>query len=125
MSTVYFFIQTTKAGSKIHLFFRFRGGCHGLNVKTSRRGGGTPVIAIATRPPARRGEAGRSEAERMVTIRCERLTSAREYEQVEIEIPQCVYNNMQTQPLTKPLARVAQRRKEGLVHKLWKIFVKE
>ena len=31
----------------------------------------------------------------MVTIRCERLTADKQYEQVEIEIPLSVYNNMQ------------------------------
>ena len=47
------------------------------------------------RPTAANNPAAAAAAERMVTIRCERLTADKQYEQVEIEIPLSVYNNMQ------------------------------
>ena len=50
-------------------------------------------VRLVTPGPRRRGEVDKGE--RTVRIRCERLNLDREYEQVEIEIPLSVYNNMQ------------------------------
>jgi len=94
-----------------------------LNVKNLR---GSPVLAIHTRA-SRVVEPTRLETEkgeRMVTIRCERLSSEREVEQVEIEIPLPVYNKMQAQSKGPNRSSRSATRRRGLVHKLWKIFAK-
>jgi len=50
--------------------------------------GKTPVVA-------RRGERKEGKPEEMVTIKCPRLTADRTYEEIEIEVPAGVYNNIQ------------------------------
>ena len=79
------------------------------------------MISISTKTPRLRRRGGEAEAERMVTIRCERLTSEREYEQVEIEIPLSVYNNMQTQ--SNPLADRNATNRKSLVNRIKNMFI--
>ena len=83
------------------------------------------MISISTKTPRirRRGETCRDpeKGERMVTIRCERLTSEREYEQVEIEIPLSVYNNMQAQ--SNPLSNRNSAQRMSLVNRLRNLFI--
>jgi len=82
------------------------------------------MISISTKTPRvrRRGETKEADkGERMVTIRCERLSSEREYEQVEIEIPLSVYNNMQTQ--STPLSNRNSSNRKSLVNRLRNLFV--
>ena len=74
------------------------------SVTSDNTGAGTspasPRISINTsRTPkterrTERKEGGRAEAERMVSIKCQRLRPDKTYEEVEIEVPEAVYNTM-------------------------------
>ena len=57
-----------------------------ISINTSR----TPKTERRTE----RKEGGRAEAERMVSIKCQRLRPDKTYEEVEIEVPEAVYNTM-------------------------------
>ena len=57
-----------------------------ISINTSR----TPKTERRTE----RREGGRAEAERMVSIKCQRLRPDKTYEEVEIEVPEAVYNTM-------------------------------
>ena len=67
----------------------------------------------------RRGEGDKGE--RMVRIRCERLNREREFEQVEIEIPLSVYNNMQAQ--SDPLNNRNNNNRKSLVNRIKNMFL--
>ena len=57
-----------------------------ISINTSR----TPKTERRTE----RRDGGRAEAERMVSIKCQRLRPDKTYEEVEIEVPEAVYNTM-------------------------------
>ena len=57
-----------------------------ISINTSR----TPKTERRTE----RRDGGRVEAERMVSIKCQRLRPDKTYEEVEIEVPEAVYNTM-------------------------------
>jgi len=78
------------------------------------------MISVSTRTPGprRRGEVDKGE--RTVRIRCERLNLDREYEQVEIEIPLSVYNNMQAQ--SDPLENRNSTIRKSLVNRIKRMF---
>ena len=60
----------------------------------------SPRISINTTRSGRASEA-RTETgtgERMVSIKCQRLRPDKTYEEVEIEVPEAVYNTMSNKP---------------------------
>jgi GTPase SAR1 family protein len=85
------------------------------------------MISISTsRTPRvrRRGEVKGEEKERgekTVRIRCGRLNSERVYEEVEIEIPLSVYNNMQTESPAMSSRNSAERK--SLANRLKSLFI--
>ena len=82
----------------------------------------TPIyieVRSVTPGPRRRGEVDKGE--RTVRIQCERLNLDREYEQVEIEIPLSVYNNMQAQ--SDPLHNRNSANRKSLVNRIKNMFL--
>lgn len=121
--------------SKLRAKGRF-GSSHNLHGATGTTTT-SPIISITTKSK-RTSDAGcatprwtTSGTERMVTIQCERLSRERQHEQVEIEIPLSVYNNLQRgtrpgQPRSRPRSATTRRpvSSGGLAHKIWRIFAK-
>ena len=87
----------------------------------------SPILAISTRTQRKDSSRDPEKVEKMVIIQCERLTDEREQEEVEIEIPLSVYNNMQAHSRNPGLRlRVTGRTgRTGLVHRIKKLFEKD
>ena len=84
------------------------------------------MISISTtRTPRvrRRGEIKeeKERGEKTVRIRCGRLNNEREYEEVEIEIPLSVYNNMQTESPAMSSRNSSERK--SLANRLKSLFI--
>ncbi len=71
----------------------------------------------------RKSREGGGSAERTVRILCGRLSSEREYEEVEIELPLSVYKNMQAMEGEGEQA-AGQRSHHGLLKKVCGIFAR-
>ena len=69
----------------------------------------------------REGKKGKSEM--MVTIKCQRLNSHKEVEEVEIEVPVVVYNNIESDDVDYNLVRNSKQRK-SLGNKLKQLILK-
>ena len=59
----------------------------------------------------------------MVTIKCQRLNSHKEVEEVEIEVPVVVYNNIESDDVDYNLVRNSKQRK-SLGNKLKQLILK-
>ena len=70
-----------------------------------------------------RGKAPSSCPERMITIRCQRLTIDKIYEEVEIEVPAPIFEPLQA--CNEATGKVAMQRKESFRAKLKSLFVRD
>merc|ERR1712083_224695 len=64
------------------------------------------------------------KGEKMVTIKCQRLTADKTYEEVEIEVPESVYQTMQTKSDADSVASKHQSEKRGFGTKIKCLFSK-
>ena len=70
-----------------------------------------------------RGKAASSCPDRMITIRCQRLTIDKIYEEVEIEVPAPIFETLQA--CNESTGKVAMQRKESFRAKLKSLFVRD
>lgn len=78
-----------------------------------------------TPKPSRRSSKGPAQApEKMITIKCQRLTADKTYEEIEVEVPAPIYETIQlyNDTTTSLTPRTKERRSFG--HKLKNLFVK-
>ncbi len=94
-----------------------------LQNRTSRKISWPPYSEQGRKRKSREG--GGASAERTVRILCGRLSSEREYEEVEIELPLSVYKNMQAGGGEEGEGeQTAGQRSHGLLKKVCGIFAR-
>ena len=68
-----------------------------LSFKTSRDRSSASMLSLSgprTPKMARRSMGGKNTEERTVTIKCQRLTADKQYEEVEVEVPEPIYETL-------------------------------
>ena len=86
-----------------------------------------PIISITTKTPKQNRktpEKDKTKTEKMITIKCQRLTADRTYEEVEIEVPAPVYETMQNYTENGSNLSRQTREKRGIGTKIKCLFSK-
>ena len=86
-----------------------------------------PTISITTKTPKQNRktpEKDKTKTEKMITIKCQRLTADRTYEEVEIEVPAPVYETMQNYTENGTNLSRQTREKRGIGTKIKCLFSK-
>ena len=69
------------------------------NSRSKSNPGSDTVISVSTKrdktPKMSRRLSGQEQAEKVVTIKCMRLTREKNYEEIEIELPEAVFDNLE------------------------------
>ena len=107
-------LSSTKSDSSMHSITHINNSSRNTISITTKK---TPKV---TRKSAKDGKNGQQE-EKMITIKCQRLTADRTYEEVEIEVPAPIYETMQTYtetgsplPANRQLAKSEKRGGSGV-----------
>ena len=86
-----------------------------ISISTLQGGGGSPALRHGRKRKRRSGGGAKEDCrpERTVRILCGRLSSEREYEEVEIEVPLAVYKSLQANTKAAAAATSAAEKEEG------------